>query len=68
MNKEKIMSILGSLVGIGENELSAYSMDTKLTDLGLDSIKFIQFVVEIENEFGTNSALTITQMPSIQRL
>ena len=71
MNKEKIMSILGSLVGIGENELSAYSMDTKLTDLGLDSIKFIQFVVEIENEFGIeilDSDLLLSNFETLENL
>lgn len=51
MNKEKILEILGNVIGKDTEELLKMSVETKLSDIGLTSIGFIQFVVAIEDEF-----------------
>ena len=51
MNKNKILEILSETLEIGQQELAKMPTDTKLADLGLSSIQFIQFVVALEEEF-----------------
>ena len=51
MNKELIFQILSQVMGTKPEELLAFPQDRNLSDLGLDSIKFIQFIVAIEEQF-----------------
>ena len=50
MDKEKILEVLGNIIDINKEQLLKTSVDTKLTDLGLTSIQFIQFIVAIEED------------------
>ncbi len=49
MNKTELRKILAELLEINESEISDSVI---LSELGLDSIKFINFVVKIENEYN----------------
>lgn len=51
MNKAKILELLGDVLDIEKQNLSEMPIDTKLSDLGLSSIQFIQFIVALEEEF-----------------
>ena len=51
MNKEKILELLGKIIDIEKENLLEMPINTKLSDLGLSSIRFIQFIVALEEEF-----------------
>lgn len=71
MNKEKILEVLGNIIEINKEQLLKTSVDTKLTDLGLTSIQFIQFIVAIEEEFEIeilDSDLIMTNFETIEML
>ena len=71
MNKEKILEVLGNIIDINKEQLLKTSVDTKLTDLGLTSIQFIQFIVAIEEEFEIeilDSDLIMTNFETIEML
>lgn len=51
MNKAKILELLGDILDIEKQNLLKMPIDTKLSDLGLSSIQFIQFIVALEEEF-----------------
>lgn len=71
MNKEKILEELGNIIEINKEQLLKTSVDTKLTDLGLTSIQFIQFIVAIEEEFEIeilDSDLIMTNFETIEML
>ena len=51
MNKAKILELLGDVLNIEKQTLLEMPIDTKLSDLGLSSIQFIQFIVALEEEF-----------------
>ena len=51
MNKAKILELLGDILDIEKQNLLEMPIDTKLSDLGLSSIQFIQFIVALEEEF-----------------
>lgn len=51
--------------------VSAEHLQTKLTDLGIDSITFIQLIVAIEEEFECeipDTKLLITEMDTVQKI
>lgn len=50
MNKEIIFQILSTITGTGKDVLMNLPQDQSLSDLGWDSIKFIQFIVAVEEE------------------
>lgn len=71
MNKEKILEVLENIIEINKEQLLKTSVDTKLTDLGLTSIQFIQFIVAIEEEFEIeilDSDLIMTNFETIEML
>ena len=71
MDKEKILEVLGNIIDINKEQLLKTSVDTKLTDLGLTSIQFIQFIVAIEEEFEIeilDSDLIMTNFETVEML
>lgn len=71
MDKEKILEILGNIIDINKEQLLKTSVDTKLTDLGLTSIQFIQFIVALEEEFEIeilDSDLIMTNFETVEML
>lgn len=52
MNKEKIFTILCMCIEKQQEEIKDISLDSNLLDVGLDSLKFIKFIVTIEEEFN----------------
>lgn len=52
MDKNKILKILADIVETDTEELLQLPYDTKISDIGVDSIRFIQFIVSLEEEFG----------------
>ena len=71
MNKEKIFIILSNIINIEIDELMSYPECAKLSDMGLDSIKFIQFIIEIEEEFDIeilDSDLLLSNFETIENI
>lgn len=71
MNKAKILELLGELLDTTKENLSKMPLDTKLSDLGLSSIQFIQFIVALEEEFKIeilDSDLMISNFETIEIL
>lgn len=52
MNREKILTILGKVIDKTTEELLNLPNDTTLPDIGLASLTLIQFIVDLEEEFG----------------
>ncbi|WP_460230989.1 acyl carrier protein [Aurantivibrio plasticivorans] len=50
--REKVIESFRQLVG---NERKSITMDTKFGELGLDSLKLIEIVFDLENHFGTSA-------------
>ncbi len=71
MNDIKVR-LFKSISTIWEKEISPeISDDTKLKDLNIDSLSFIQIVVEVEKEFGIhfdNTMLEVDSFPDIGHL
>ncbi len=67
--KQKVMEILGNN---SEDELSQITEVSRIrTDLGIDSIKLVDVVLEIEEEFGVDvdiAALTPENFSNAQRI
>ncbi len=71
MNKVKILEVLGNILDIKQRKLSEMPTNTKLADLGLSSIQFIQFIVSLEEEFGIevlDSDLLLSNFETIEML
>lgn len=51
MNKQKIVALLAEAIGIEADELFKYDNDLSLLDIGLESLSFVQFIVNVEIEF-----------------
>jgi len=71
MNNKEILDVLGEILESDTNELLSLPKDTKLTDIGLESIKFIQFIVAIETKFNIevlDSDLLINNFDTIEKL
>lgn len=49
--KERIIKALSTIIEIEEKELLHLPLDTRLSDLGMESIQFIQLIVALEDEF-----------------
>ncbi len=50
MDKNKILNILGKIINV--EQLFTLPGDTILTDIGMNSLAFIQFIVALEEKFG----------------
>lgn len=69
MYKDKILELLGEIVEIEKKELAQMPLDTKLVDIGLESIQFIQFIVAVEDTFNIevlDSDLLISKFETIE--
>lgn len=51
MNKEKVLELLGQTIDISTEELSSLPGDTLLSEIGMSSFPFIQFIVALEETF-----------------
>ena len=66
---EKIIEILNS--NIKGNEITIEQTNENLSNLGMDSISFIQIIVALEETFGCeipDSKLLITEMDTAQKM
>ena len=52
MNKQKIIGLLSKSLKIEVDELQKYDENQSLSDIGLDSLGFVQLIVNLEIEFG----------------
>lgn len=71
MNKEKILELLGNIIHIDKKVLLTMPEDTKLSDIGLSSLTFIQFIVSLEDEFSIevlDSDLILSNFQTLQLL
>ena len=71
MDKKRILELLATIIEVEPNELLQKPKNTKLTDLGLESIQFIQFIVAIEDEFNIeilDSDLLLSKFETIELL
>jgi len=50
--RERVMELLGSAVQESDSELIAIDSQTPLAELGLDSLKLVEIVYELEREFA----------------
>ena len=51
MNKDAILRCLSKVVGLPAEDLSSIPPEQELSEIGLDSLRFIEFVVALEDEF-----------------
>ena len=51
MNREKILELLSNAIDVDVNQLMTLPEDTLLSDIGMNSFRFIQFIVALETEF-----------------
>lgn len=68
MDKKKIIKLLIPILQIDEKQLTEISADTKLSELGLDSIRFIQFIVALEDEFNIEILDSDLMMPKFETI
>lgn len=66
--KENVLEIINSVQDL---EISEDQYDDNLLELGVDSIKFIQIIVSLEEEFECeipDEKLLITEMDTVQKI
>ena len=71
MNKDSIFQILSDIIECHKEDLTTLSKDQNLSDLGLDSIRFIQFIVAVEEAFHieiNDSDLLFSKFETIEKL
>ena len=51
MNKPKIIALLAETLEISPSELEPHQSETPLTELGLTSLRFVSFIVKLEEAF-----------------
>lgn len=69
VTKEKILDIINN--AIDGDATNPEQLDDDLSELGMDSIKFIQIIVEIEETFECeipDSKLIITELNTVQKI
>lgn len=52
MDKKRILELLAETINFDVDKLAAYDENQSLQDIGLESLMFVQFIVNIELEFG----------------
>ena len=68
ITKEEILEIVNSVQGV---EVTTNQCDDNLLELGLDSIKFIQIIVSLEETFECeipDEKLLLTEMNSVNKM
>lgn len=71
MNTEKILSLLGKTLEKDMEEIQRFPSGSPLTELGLDSIRFIQFIVAFEEAFNVevlDSDLLLSKFDTLDHL
>lgn len=69
VTKEEILDIINN--AIDGDAIDPEQLDDDLAELGMDSIKFIQIIVEIEDAFECeipDSKLLLTELNTVQRI
>lgn len=69
VTKEEILDIINN--AIDGDAIDPGELDNDLSELGMDSIKFIQIIVEIEETFECeipDSKLLITELNTVQKI
>ena len=69
MNKKEILELLAEVMGIDAAELKEISEDMALSEIGLDSIRFIEFIVLFEEKYDVevyDSDLLIENFATIE--
>lgn len=65
---DKILDIINKIEGL---HITSTQINDNLVDLGMDSIKFVQVVVSLEEEFECeipDSKLLITELDTVQKM
>lgn len=71
MNTDRILLLLSEVLGTEAEALKAFSKNAPLQELGLNSIRFIQFIVAFEEAFGLevrDSDLLFSNFQSLESL
>lgn len=71
MDKKLILKILANAISYDSKKILECSEHTKLVDIGLESINFIQFIVKLEEEFDievSDSDLLLSNFETIEKL
>ena len=71
MNKDEIFQILGEIIDCDKQTLMQCPPNQNLSDLNLDSIKFIQFIVAVEEAFNieiSDSDLLLSNFETLEKL
>lgn len=71
MNKDIIFQILCTITEKSKEDLMSFPENHSLLDLGLDSLKFIRFIVAVEEQFNIeiyDSDLLFTNFDTIEKL
>ena len=69
VTKEEILDIINN--AIDGDAIDLEQLDNDLSELGMDSIKFIQIIVELEETFECeipDSKLLITELNTVQKI
>lgn len=71
MKEITLKGVIDVINALGNFGLSPEQLHENLTDLGMDSIKFVQIVVTLEEEFECeipDTKLLITEMDTVQKI
>lgn len=71
VNKDEIFQILGEIIDCDKQTLMQCPPNQNLSDLNLDSIKFIQFIVAVEEAFNieiSDSDLLLSNFETLEKL
>lgn len=71
MNKKRVFELLAKAIDISYDKLIEFPANTRLDNIGIDSLKFIQFIVDIEEELHikiNDNDLILSKFETIEEL